>query len=61
MSIYHEISKQLMSEEEQAHFKAYVKHLGGQLTEARDKEELIDILNYCIKRVDQVIKHDKSL
>lgn len=44
----------LLSEEEkekQAYFKGYKSYLGEKIMEARDKEELIDILQWLIYKV----------
>lgn len=44
----------ILSEEEkekQAHFKGYKSYLGEELMKARDKEELVDILEWLTYRV----------
>jgi hypothetical protein len=37
--------------EKQLYFKGYISHIGKQLSNARDKEELIDMLEWWVYKV----------
>ena len=56
-----ESKEKVMSEQEKANFKGLVRYINQELTNARNRDELIDILTYGIRRINQIIKHEKSL